>query len=51
MPGAKYCRSKNSFLEKPYSVSDLSNAVHRILAMHSHRMEQHASIVVPNVEA
>ena len=44
-------QQQNSFLEKPYSVSDLSNAVHRMLASHSHRMEQHASIVVPNVEA
>jgi CheY-like chemotaxis protein len=31
----------NSFLEKPFSVSDLSHAVHRILALQARRMEEH----------
>ena len=33
----------NSFLEKPFSVSELSHAVHKILALHSRRMEEHKS--------
>jgi two-component system cell cycle sensor histidine kinase/response regulator CckA len=41
----------NSFLEKPFSVSDLSRAVHRMLAPHSHRMEIQNSNNAPGGEA
>jgi PAS domain S-box-containing protein len=41
----------NSFLEKPFSVTDLSHAVHRVLALHPHRMEKQNPNIVPGREA
>jgi two-component system cell cycle sensor histidine kinase/response regulator CckA len=41
----------NSFLEKPFSVSDLSHAVHGLLALQSERMRKHNSDIAAKVEA
>jgi nitrogen-specific signal transduction histidine kinase/ActR/RegA family two-component response regulator len=40
-----------SFLEKPFSVTDLSHAVHRVLALRSHRMEKQNPNIVRGSEA
>lgn len=41
----------NSFLDKPFSVSDLSHAVHGLLALQSERMGKHSSEIPPKGEA
>ncbi len=39
-------REGSSFLEKPFSVSDLSHAVHRTLEQRSRRLAEHHSRIV-----